>query len=390
MKVAVLTSVHSPFDARIFHKECRSLARAGHEVTLIAPGARDELVAGVHVRGVPGSAQRRLRRATTTVWQIYTEALRINAAVYHLHDPELLPIGLLLRRRHGKQVIYDAHEDLPRTVASKEYVPRGFRPPLALLAEVLEQAIACRLSAVIAATPVIAARFARLTPRTVVVRNYVELSEWRAERKIPWNDRPRSVAYVGGLTWERGLREMIESMALLRTARDTRLVLAGAYSPPELRMAAARLAGWEHVDELGVIQRDAVVNLLGRVRAGVVVLHPTPNYVPSLPVKLFEYMAAGLPAIASDFPELRAIVEEAGCGILVDPCKPADVAAATEFLVTHPAEAELMGRRGSVAAAQRYNWATEERTLCELYAGLAETASPPRPSAASRGVRLTG
>jgi glycosyltransferase involved in cell wall biosynthesis len=366
MKVGVLTSVHPALDVRIFYKECCSLARAGHDVTLIARHGRDEVVAGVRIIGVPGCEHHRLRRATATVWRVYREALRLDATVYHLHDPELLPIGLLLRRR-GKQVVYDAHEDLPRTIASKAYVPGVLHSPVALLAGALER--------LVAATTAIADRFAATNPCTLVVRNYAIMADWPAELQLPWPERPPAVAYVGAITADRGLREMVEAIALVPSTRQARLRLAGLYSPPGLRDEAARLVGWERVDDLGVLGRDEVAVLLGRVRAGLVVLHPTPNYLPSLPIKLFEYMAAGLPCIASDFPSLRAIIQEARCGILVDPRRPAAVAAAIEFLLGHPAEAGAMGRRGREAAAQRYNWTTEERTLLQLYASLDRPSS---------------
>jgi glycosyltransferase involved in cell wall biosynthesis len=168
---------------------------------------------------------------------------------------------------------------------------------------------------------------------------------------------------------------MVEAMALLASARAVRLSLAGQYATPSLRDEAARLAGWERVDDLGVLGRKDVAALLGRVRAGLVILHPTPSYLPSLPIKLFEYMAAGLPCVASAFPLLGGIVEEARCGILVDPRRPAAIAAAIDFLLGHPAQAEDMGRRGREAAAQRYNWLTEERTLLQLYASLERTSS---------------
>jgi glycosyltransferase involved in cell wall biosynthesis len=374
MRVAANTSVHAPFDTRIIHKQCCSLARAGHDVTLVAPHDRDDVVGGVKIKSVPGSRHRKVERARRVVWGVYREALHLNADVYHLHDPELIPVGLRLRAL-GKHVIYDAHEDLPATIATKDYIPRALKTPVAVLSNMLERVAARRLSAIVAATPTIARRFNHINPRTVVIRNYVMMREWPRDVQLAWRDRSALAAYVGGITWERGLREMITAMGQAGPECGARLALAGPYSPPELRTTAATVPGWAYVDDLGVISRAEVASLLGRVQVGLVVLHPTPSYVPSLPIKLFEYMAAGIPSVASDFPVWRGLVEEAACGLLVDPLDTTAIADALVFLLTHPSEAEHMGQAGRTAAEQSYSWESEERTLLDLYAQLEQPCS---------------
>ena len=122
-KVAHLTTVHTPFDVRIFHKECKSLSRAGYDVTLIVCHDKDEIREGIRIRGLPKS-RGRLSRIMQGTWSMYREAVRQDADLYHFHDPELLLVGLLLRMR-GKMVVYDAHEDVAADMAAKHYVPRA-------------------------------------------------------------------------------------------------------------------------------------------------------------------------------------------------------------------------------------------------------------------------
>ena len=164
---------------------------------------------------------------------------------------------------------------------------------------------------------------------------------------------------------------MIQAMNLMPDSLHVRLKLAGPFIPPSLQEEVRRLPGWERVDKLGVLEMSAVMDLLSQVRAGLVLIHhPLTRFKPGLPVKMFEYMAMGLPVIASDCPPWREIIEGAGCGLLVDPAKPQVIAEAIEYVLSHPDEAENMGRRGRQAIENQYNWETEKHKLLQLYASL--------------------
>ncbi|HWG58384.1 MAG TPA: glycosyltransferase family 4 protein [Candidatus Acidoferrales bacterium] len=372
LRACILTSVHTAFDVRILHKECKSLARAGFNVTMIAPHAEDLELDGVRLRAVPRPVGR-LDRITRTVWRVYREAIRQRADVYHFHDPELIPVGLLLRLR-GKKVIYDVHEDLPRCMPYKPYLPKWLGRFSAKLVEAAENMAARCFSAVIPATPGIAMRFERLNRRTVTVNNYPMLQEWIAPAPQPtWTQREPAIAFVSaGITRTRGAQEMVEAMSLLPCDLAATLEFVGEIQPPELKDVLSKLSGWSRVRLHGTMDRRGVSGLLHRVRAGIVVEHPVPNYLNGKPTKLFEYMAAGLPVIASDFPECRKIIEGAGCGLLVDPLNPKQIAAAIEHILLHPQQAEEMGMRGLGAIQEQYNWGVEEKKLIGLYSALAE------------------
>ena len=363
-KVVHLTSVHSPSDIRIFFKECRSLAAAGYEVVLVAPGGKDRFVEGVQVRAITKAA-RRLERMTKIVWAVYRAAVRERAEIYHFHDPELIPVGLLLRLR-GERVIYDVHEDVPRDILSKYYLPVWARSFIGNVVEVIENFAARRFSALVSVTPHITKRFRNLNARVVTVQNFPLLDEL-ADDISSWQEREAAVAYVGMMTVSRSIREMVVALSLLPEGCTAELRLAGTYSPERLRDEVAKLPGWERVRELGFLDRRVVKQSLGRVRAGLVLFYPEPNHIYAGPNKMFEYMAAGIPVIASDFPLWREIVEGAGCGKLVDPLDPQAIADAIAYLLSHPEEAEAMGRNGRRVVEERYNWKNEEKKLLALY-----------------------
>jgi len=373
-KVVHLTSVHTAFDVRVFHKECKALARSGKHVVVVAPHQRDEIVDSVEVKGIRSSGGRFVRM-TRTVWSLYREALRQNGDVYHFHDPELIPLGLLLAAR-GKIVVYDIHEDAPADILHKDYIPRRFRRPLMWSVRKLEDA-ACRcFSGLIAATPTIAERFYSINANTVVVHNYPMVDEIAPNEGLPWNERPAAVAYIGSISERRGIREILQALTLLPSGSPAQMMLAGPFSPNELQTELAKRPGWTRVQYLGMLDRPSVANLLSRVRLGLLVLQPEPNFVNARPIKLFEYMAAGIPVIASDFPLWRQIIGEAGCGLLVDPHDPQAIARAMEYLLSHDAEAEAMGRRGRKAACELYNWDSQERVLLKFYSDLLDTRVP--------------
>src|SRR5262249_41666012 len=151
---------------------------------------------------------------------------------------------------------------------------------------------------------------------------------------------------------------------------QAKLELAGWFSDPLLQREIITRPDWQNVVWRGLLNRRGIADLLGNVRAGLTVLHPETNFLTSLPVKMFEYMAAGIPVIASDFPLWRSIVRGTGCGILVDPCDPSSIAKAISYLLTHDAEAEAMGNRGRAAVKLHYNWDREERKLLHFYTSL--------------------
>ena len=146
--------------------------------------------------------------------------------------------------------------------------------------------------------------------------------------------------------------------------------LGGEFSEPDVEVHVRSQTGWQWVDELGWLDRVGVKTVLDRSVAGLVTLHPVINYIDALPVKMFEYMAAGVPVIASHFPLWREIIEGNDCGLCIDPLDPAAIAKAIDYLVTHPQEAERMGRNGQRAVAEKYNWTLEEAKLLEFYQGM--------------------
>ncbi len=348
------------------------MALAGYDVAFIVPHDREEIINGVRV--IPLSQPKsRFERMFTTTRALLKQAKAWNADIYHFHDPELIPVGLWLRLR-GKQVIYDVHEDVPRQVMSKQWIPSMLRIWIAKSVEWLERYASRRFSAVITATPHIADRFRSYGAKVMAVCNYPKLEEFHVEPLGLQETRETCVCYVGSISKIRGLEEMLE--ALHHCGQQVELLLAGTFANASEREWAVQHPGWRKVRELGQLNRAQVADTIHKSMVGLVVLHPTINYIDALPIKLFEYMAAGLPVIASDFPKWREIVDEAECGFCIPPHDVNALVRHIEWFLSHPEEARLMGVRGRQAVLQHYNWNAEESKLIELYRELLQHAAP--------------
>lgn len=331
---------------------------------MVADGLGDAESNGVSVHDIGRPTGGRIGRALIGAWRAFRAVRRLGPRVVHFHDPELIPVGMMLRL-FGHHVVYDVHEDVPRQILTKHWIPALVRRPASWMMSFMEWFGARVFSAIVTATPKIAERFP--VHKTVVVQNFPIREELVVPDALPYANRPPVFVYVGGITPLRGAREMVEAIGLVPKDYGARLRLAGSFTPEGLKSKLMALDGWARTDFLGWATRPQVATLLGSARAGLVLFHPAPNHIDAQPNKMFEYMAAGLPVIASDFPLWREIVEGAGCGLLVNPQDPKDIADAMQWMLDHPDEAAAMGLRGREAVKQKYNWEREALKLVDLY-----------------------
>ena len=198
--------------------------------------------------------------------------------------------------------------------------------------------------------------------------NYVKAEEFLPY--INYSDREKKICYVGGISQVRGINELISSLDLIDI--EIRLELAGEIENLRLESELFSNKNWERVKYYGFVGQDKIRQILKSSRIGILTLYPTPNHLDSLPIKLFEYMAAGIPVIASDFQLWKEIVEGNNCGICVNPKDPADIAKAINYLLINPDIAEEMGKNGFKAVNKKYNWDSEKQKLLTLYSTLCQ------------------
>jgi glycosyltransferase involved in cell wall biosynthesis len=350
MTIAHLTTGHPAFDTRVFHKQCKSLASFGYNVTLVVPHDKDVLADGVQIKAITVT-ENRLNRLILSPWRVYKVALSLDADLYHLHDPNLLPVGLALKRR-GKIVFFDSHEDYPADIMSKEWIPLGLRKYISAIYAKYEKHAFKKFDAVITVHEQIQERIIKFQPNAFVVKNFPIVDAGFQ----PNEQRQAKFVWLGVFSPIRGSFQVDAAIEMKINASLDVIGTVLDFQPSS-----------DKIKLLGVFSHHEAMRMASQYLAGLVTYLPEPNYADAMPNKLFEYMMMGLPVIASNFPKWRSIIEDANCGILVDPKSPQEIAKAMQWMLDNQQEAFEMGMRGRAAVLQKYNWASEERILFSVY-----------------------
>jgi glycosyltransferase involved in cell wall biosynthesis len=375
-RILVVSSAHRASDGRIAQKQAKTLAEAGYAVTVLAleRAKGTSLPAGpAFVEYAPPAS--RTRRFLLRLPWLLVYCVRNRFDAYHLHDPDLILIGSVLKLL-GRRVVYDVHESYPMVVLDRAWIPRALRPLLSRIWRNLEGAFVRRADLTVTAHHAVSEQFPQ--GNVITVQNFPILADWQAAADVPpMAQRPHQVLYYGDLTEQRGLFTMLQAIAEVEAEPPPVLRLGGSLSRP-LQQAVEQMPGFGRTVYLGWLNKQQLAAELSQARAGLVLLHPTHNYRVIRPNKLFEFMAAGLPVIASDFSHWRGVVAEEDCGLLVDPLDSTAIARAIEYIFDHPEEAAAMGERGRKAAVERYGWAQEGDRLVKAYARLFGTGPDQR------------
>lgn len=355
-----ITTVHPRYDTRIFLKECISLTKLYKVFLIVADGLGDEVKNNVHIYDIGLRQSSRLKRARIDSRKAYKKAVKLNCDLYHFHDPELIKIGVKLKNLNYN-VIYDVHEDLPKQIYGKPYLKNWMKPIVSNFVKYQEDNAAKKFDYIITATEFIKHRFLKINKNSFDINNYPILNE--LSNDIPWSKKNQEICYVGGIARIRGVLEIIKSL----NNKNFKLNLAGEFSSVKFETECKNALEWNRVNFLGFLDRKAVKNVYENSKIGMVTLYPIINYLDALPVKMFEYMSAGIPVISSNFPLWKNIIEGNKCGLTVDPKDPKEISNAIEKLLSNDKLAEEMGENGRKAVKEVYNWGVEEKKLLTIY-----------------------
>ncbi|MBU3220657.1 glycosyltransferase [Clostridium algidicarnis] len=363
-KVCHITSAHDRNDVRIFMKECVSIAKNGYDVSLIVNDIYpDELNKGVKIISTNFKPKNRIERFIKSKKMIYRKALEVNADIYHLHDPDLLPIGNKLKKKN-KKVIFDSHEDVPKQILDKTWIPKNLRRCISDMYSFYEKRTLKKYDAIISVTPHIVERLLKINANTVLVTNYPILGELIDLNRKSSN----SICFAGGITSQYNHDKIIKA---IEEIDDIEYIMAGG-GTKEYLSSLQSLPGWGKVNYVGTVSHEEVKDIYSKSIAGLALDYSTQGKEHGTLgiIKMFEYMEAGIPIICSDYELWKRLVDKEDCGICINPNSIEDIRKAINYIMTNQDKARLMGENGKRASVDKYNWGTQEKILLDLYRSL--------------------
>jgi len=367
-KVCILTSVHPPFDTRVFYKEALALVQAGFKVTLIAPYEKPkDLKNKIKIIGLPKYKSRILRPLNHL--RIIALALKEKADIYHFHDPELMGVGIILKYLTRKPVIYDVHESYPDMILIKPWISQKLRRIVSELVRFSEMVTARVIKNIITADPETKKFFDQYTQNTEVIYNFAKLEFFpKIERKEVKS--PITLIHVGAMLEERGIWVILKAIAVLKNYPIT-LILVGKMQRRGLREEIIKFIKNHKLQDkiklIGQIPFTKVPEYLRKADIGLVALQDVIKFRKNICTKIFEYMASGLPIVASNVASTRPFVKELKNGILFRTDDFHDLARAIKELIATPENIIQMGRKGRRLFEEKYNWRNEQKKLIDYY-----------------------
>ncbi len=380
MKIAVVTTGHRPDDDRIYFKEIASLLTKYPRIDLVAPTAPDEnydLAPGVALHPLPrrGGVAGRLLTAVRAARAV----IHLDPDICHFHDLDFVPMIPFVRRFSKAKIVYDVHEVYPERMLISNKIPRWSRRPAARMVDWFEKAFSRGCALVVAAVEPIADRFRSIGVPTLTVFNYPRLSLFAAHAR-PAEQLSRAFAgrriliYQGTMGRDRGLFHMLDGMRLLKAEVPEALLLLIGLNDPGLRAQAddqIRRDGLESfVRIVPWVPHAEIAGYMALAEIGLVPLQPSEKNKKSLPIKVFEYMACGVPLLAADLPSTEPYIVESGAGAIYDSTNAEAFAREARRLLENLAGRDAMSKAGREAVASRWNWEEMEKRLLAAYAEL--------------------
>ncbi|MCA5014446.1 MULTISPECIES: glycosyltransferase family 4 protein [unclassified Enterococcus] len=372
-KVMMYSSIHPWKDARIFFKEAQSLSKE-YEVDFYAVGTQEDSQKYAADRLHLFLHQLAGRSGRFRLWRkLYQNVLKSDAVFYHFHDPELLLLAPFIKRNKKQAIlIYDMHENFPKSLKSKKWLPKWLRPIMAKYAKVVERQLLKKVNGVIFAEKSYKSYYPDIIAegKSIDIYNYPLMKDKELPTVLFAHSNVLKLVYIGRISEIRGIWEMLQAVKVLSETRAVHLTLAGGIDEG-LKKDIEKYIAQQHMTQLvtlhSYIEYAEIWTVYRESDIGLCLLHPVPNYQESLATKMFEYMASGLPMIISNFPLWQQFVNENQCGLTCDPQDVQEIIEKIEQLANSPETRTKYGRHSQQQFREKYNWHVEETKLLSFY-----------------------
>lgn len=369
-KICFLASSLERWDPRIFNRQAKSLVNFGFHVTyIVCDGKQDEYIDGINILSSRFVPRNRFQRFFLTKKVLYKLAISINADIYQISEPELIPLGLKLRRK-GKDVLFDMREDYPHLILSKEYIPKLFRKYISLTIRIYFKYALKRFNSVISVTPHLVLRNKRLNNKSFLITNYPIIRNVNQIKCEDYMRRENIICYVGTV-YRISRQEVV--LSALEKINNVHYIIAGRMESYEYESELVSIPYWKKIKFINGVSSDEILSLYETVTIGNSLrdFSETGSAEGSLGVlKIFEYMEASLPIICSDVKLWKEIIEKYKCGICVNVNNDEEIKNAIQYLVVNKKEAYEMGQNGRRAVIEEFNWDTQEAKYIDVIRNL--------------------
>lgn len=361
IKVCHLTSVHPVFDTRIFYKECKSLERAGYNVSLLAKHNEKEIIDNISI--IPfKSPGNRFLRILISPFKMFFLALKEKAVVYHFHDPELIITGLLLRIFTNSKIVYDIHEDYITSIEQKGYINPFIKKIILPIFKILEKLLSSQFHLIIAEK-----YYSDRFPNSQMILNYPIVYYKKTNKK---KVKKNALIYTGRISEDRGALIYAQ---MIKKIKYIEIFLIG-YCPKLLADKMRKIVGseidrlhiigeWEYIDHSVIEEYYEKYEWL----AGLAIFPETRHYVKKELTKFYEYMYAEIPILCSSFIVWEKFVSENNSGITVDHNDINEIKDTVRYIKDNYEESRKMGKCGLNAVLDKFNWDNEENKLIDFY-----------------------
>jgi len=367
---------HNPYDGRIYHREAKSLAKYGYSVSILSlyDGKRQEtLYENINVRYIKAIHKNIYILWFIKLYMLFREALKINADIYHCHEPQSFMVGIALKILKGKKLIHDVHEYYPDDI---ENAGRFYKYYYMFTCYVFEPLFCWMADYIICADDEIRQLYRKFNKKVVTLFNYPLTSLWE-EHPNAARETHRTkdtLIYAGLISELNGIWAMLAiAVELVKQYKDLRLLLIGDISfnlkeKIDNYIQSNNLEGC--VKCIGNIPHHDVAAYLKTASLGLLLYNPIKKYCKNIPTKQYEYAVSELPYVGTDLPPIKKFIDDAKCGLLVPPYNIEETVKAVNYILTHPDEAKKMGENGRKAVYEKYNWGLMEKKLLEIYSRL--------------------
>lgn len=364
IKVCHLSSVHFAIDTRIYFKQCKTLSKQ-YQVSLIAIHPTHEIIDDIQI--IPFKRYHNRKFRVFCSWFIMLlKSIKVNAKVYHFHDPELIPCGLVLRLL-GKKVIWDVHENIADDIFDKHWI--RYRKIAYYVFSFFEY-LACKSFYLILAEKSYLTRYQKKSKNISLVLNYCQTDFFEPHIKKDYR-ASGNLFYIGILLENRGILQILEAIKKLKEeGYDFHFHCVGELFS-DLNKQIHALSYYEEIKEqlhfYGRKTLDKGYEMAKNMDIGMCLIWPMKNSTESYPTKLFEYMAVGLPIITSNFPLYESVVLENKVGICVNPLDLESIKKAILDIHNDVEKSKHMGDLGKKTVKELYSWDSESAELTRVY-----------------------